>query len=71
MDEEGALPEQFGLHKFIRREADGYFVPFYYTIPDGHNPAGFSFSADRRAELLDIARREGILIVEDAALCLY
>ena len=45
---------------------DGNFVPFYYTVPDGHNPAGFSFSGRRRQEILDIARREGVLIVEDA-----
>ena len=41
-------------------------MPFYYTVPDGHNPAGFSFSPRRRQEILEIAREEGILIVEDA-----
>jgi len=41
-------------------------VPFYYTVPDGHNPAGFSFSQERREAIVEIATEEGILIVEDA-----
>ena len=65
MDAEG--PDEDGFRAAIRRaRADGCFVPFYYTVPDGHNPAGFSFSAKRRRTILDIAGEEGILIVEDA-----
>ena len=41
-------------------------MPFYYTVPDGHNPAGFSFSEARRRTILDIAAEEGLLVVEDA-----
>ena len=44
MDDEGADPERLRAQIRQARE-DGYFVPFYYTVPDGHNPAGFSFSA--------------------------
>ncbi|MDE0693975.1 MAG: aminotransferase class I/II-fold pyridoxal phosphate-dependent enzyme [Gammaproteobacteria bacterium] len=65
MDEEGPHPEAF-REAIAKARADGRFVPFYYTVPDGHNPAGFSFSGDRREAILDIARQEGILIVEDA-----
>ena len=65
MDEEGPLPRMFEVQIRQARD-DGNFVPFYYTVPDGHNPAGFSFSGRRRREILDIARREGVLIVEDA-----
>ena len=65
MDAEGALPGQFRAQIRAARE-QGYFVPFYYTVPDGHNPAGFSFSQRRREALLEVAREEGILIVEDA-----
>jgi DNA-binding transcriptional MocR family regulator len=65
MDAEGPIPEVFENQIRAAREA-GRLVPFYYTVPDGHNPAGFSFSNRRRREILDIARREGILIVEDA-----
>ncbi|MCP5179079.1 MAG: aminotransferase class I/II-fold pyridoxal phosphate-dependent enzyme [Pseudomonadales bacterium] len=65
MDTEGADPD--GLRRQIRQaRADGYFVPFYYTIPDGHNPAGFSFSQRRRLEILTVLREEGVLILEDA-----
>lgn len=65
MDDEGPCPDAF--RDAIRRaRAEGFFVPFYYTVPDGHNPAGFSFSAARRNAILDIAIEEGVLIVEDA-----
>ena len=65
MDAEGPHPEMFRQQIHAARAA-GYAVPFYYTVPDGHNPAGFSFSAARRQTIMDIARDEGLLIVEDA-----
>ena len=65
LDREGPNPDEFREQIYAARQA-GYFVPFYYTVPDGHNPAGITFSDARRQELLDIARSEGILIVEDA-----
>ncbi len=65
MDAEGALPDVMRAQIHAARE-QGYFVPFYYTVPDGHNPAGFSFSQARREALLRVAEEEGILIVEDA-----
>ena len=65
MDDEGALPEQ--LERQIETARDqGFFVPFYYTVPDGHNPAGFSFSQRRREQIMAVAQRHGILVVEDA-----
>lgn len=65
MDAQGPLPE--ALRAQIRAaRTDGRLVPLYYTVPDGHNPAGFSFSQRRREEILAVARDEGILIVEDA-----
>ena len=65
MDEQGPYPD--GLRDAVRRARDdGFFVPFYYTVPDGHNPAGFSFGTTRRHEILDVVRSEGLLIVEDA-----
>ena len=50
MDGEGALPEVMRAQIRAARE-QGYFVPFYYTVPDGHNPGGFSFSQRREAIL--------------------
>ncbi|HCG70065.1 MAG TPA: hypothetical protein DE147_06370 [Gammaproteobacteria bacterium] len=65
MDGEGPLPDTMRAQIRAARE-QGYFVPFYYTVPDGHNPGGFSFSQARREAILEVAREEGILIVEDA-----
>jgi DNA-binding transcriptional MocR family regulator len=65
MDEEGPIVERFRAQIRAARDA-GCFVPFYYTVPDGHNPAGFSFSEARRLEVVEVAREEGILILEDA-----
>jgi DNA-binding transcriptional MocR family regulator len=65
MDEEGPIIER--LRSRIRSARDaGYDVPFYYSVPDGHNPAGFSFTQHRRQQILDVVREEGILILEDA-----
>ncbi|MEA2433649.1 MAG: 2-aminoadipate transaminase [Actinomycetota bacterium] len=38
-----------------------------YTIPDHQNPAGVTLEAHRRGPLIEIARRHGLLIVEDVA----
>ena len=65
MDAEGPDPERLRAQVRAARAA-GYDVPFYYTVPDGHNPAGFSFSQRRREAVVAVAREEGILIVEDA-----
>ena len=65
MDEEGAKPDELE-RQILRARELGYYVPFYYTVPDGHNPAGFSFSQIRRLQLLEIARKLDLLIVEDA-----
>jgi len=42
-------------------------VKLLYTIPDHQNPAGVSLSAERRRALVDLARRRGVLLVEDVA----
>ena len=65
MDEEGPLTDELRA-QIKQARADGNYVAFYYTVPDGHNPGGISFSQKRRHAVLDIAREEGILIVEDA-----
>jgi len=39
---------------------------FIYTIPDFQNPAGVTLSLERRKELLQIAREEKVVIIEDS-----
>jgi len=47
---------------------DGGLRPkLLYTIPDHQNPAGVTLAADRRAGLVELARRYGFLLVEDVA----
>jgi 2-aminoadipate transaminase len=38
-----------------------------YTIPDYQNPTGVTLSAERRRALVELARRDGFLVVEDVA----
>jgi DNA-binding transcriptional MocR family regulator len=38
-----------------------------YTMPTLHNPLGWVMDAAERARLVDIARRHGLLIIEDAS----
>jgi 2-aminoadipate transaminase len=47
--------------------ATGVRPKLLYTIPDHQNPTGLSMAADRRAELVDLARRYHFLILEDVA----
>jgi 2-aminoadipate transaminase len=47
--------------------AEGLRPKLLYSIPDHQNPAGVSLSGDRRAPLVELARRYGFLIVEDVA----
>jgi 2-aminoadipate transaminase len=62
------LDEQ-GLHvdALEQRLAAGLRPKLIYTIPDHQNPAGVSLSAERRALLVELARRYGFLVVEDVA----
>ncbi|HZC40257.1 MAG TPA: PLP-dependent aminotransferase family protein [Streptosporangiaceae bacterium] len=47
--------------------AGGLRPKLAYTIPDYQNPTGLSMTADRRGELVELARRYGFLILEDVA----
>jgi 2-aminoadipate transaminase len=47
--------------------AGGLRPKIVYTIPDYQNPTGLSLSAERRRELVELARRYGFLILEDVA----
>jgi 2-aminoadipate transaminase len=62
MDDEGLDVDQLA-----HRLADGLRPKLVYTIPDHQNPAGVSMSTERRELLVELARRDGFLIVEDVA----
>ncbi|MET0303497.1 MAG: PLP-dependent aminotransferase family protein [Microbacteriaceae bacterium] len=64
MDDEGLVPE--ALSRTIESlKADGRRIKFLYTIPSFHNPMGVTLPWQRRTEILEIARRNEILVVED------
>ncbi|MDP9457416.1 MAG: PLP-dependent aminotransferase family protein, partial [Actinomycetota bacterium] len=43
----------------------GIHVKFIYTVPNFQNPAGVTLAAERRLELLEIAREYDLIILED------
>ncbi|MDR2374191.1 MAG: PLP-dependent aminotransferase family protein [Bifidobacteriaceae bacterium] len=64
MDHSGLVPA--ALEEAIARlKREGRRIKFLYTCPTFHNPAGVTLPLERRAEVLDICQRQGILVVED------
>jgi hypothetical protein len=53
-----------GLERLCRTDSPPKLV---YTIPDHQNPTGITMSAERRAALVEICRRHGVLVIEDLA----
>jgi len=64
MDDEGLVPTALAEAIVAARSA-GNRVKMIYTIPSFHNPAGVTQGPARRAEILAIAQREGIALLED------
>jgi len=64
IDEHGLVPEllESTLADLAR---SGRRVKFLYTVPNFHNPAGVSISLERRPRIVEIARRFGVLVLED------
>jgi len=63
-DEDGMrVGELEGLLEQLRGE--GRRVKFIYTVPTFQNPAGVTMSLSRRQHLVELARREELLVVED------
>ena len=64
MDDEGLVPS--ALNEAISAvRASGRRPKLIYTIPSFHNPAGVTQGPQRRQEILAIAQREGIALLED------
>ena len=64
MDDEGLNP--VALAEAIETvRASGRTIKMIYTIPSFHNPAGVTQGPQRRREILEIAKRAGIVVLED------
>lgn len=59
----GHGPDVDALERLCKRRR----VRAVYVMPTLHNPLGWVMSASRRRQLVSIARRHGLLIIEDAA----
>lgn len=63
-DDDGMIPE--ALEEAIRlARSEGRRLKFLYLIPNFNNPSGVTLAAERRARIIDIARANDILIIED------
>ncbi len=64
LDDDGLIPE--ALDKTLTElKAQGRTVKFLYTVPNYHNPAGVTLSLERRPQIVEIAKRHHVLILED------
>lgn len=64
MDDLGLIPS--ALNERIAALASAGKTPkFLYTVPTFNNPAGVTLARARRQEILEIAQRHGILVLED------
>lgn len=64
MDGEGLVPEALA-DTLERLDAEGTRPKFLYSVPNHQNPAGVSLATGRRMEVVEIARRHDLLIIED------
>ena len=64
MDEHGLVPEAL-TQAIVALRAAGRTVKFLYTIPNHQNPAGVTQPLERRTEVLQIAERADLLVIED------
>jgi DNA-binding transcriptional MocR family regulator len=64
MDDDGLIPAALE-EALAGLAAAGRRAKFLYTIPNFHNPAGVTLAVPRRAQVLEICRRYGVLVIED------
>lgn len=59
-DEHGMDPEH--LEEVLRTNPRAKLI---YTVPDFHNPTGYTLSLERRARIVELAREYDVIILED------
>ncbi len=64
MDDFGLVPEAL-REKIAHLKSEGKVIKFLYTVPTFSNPAGVTLTWERRLEILEICRANGILVLED------
>jgi DNA-binding transcriptional MocR family regulator len=64
MDDDGLIPEALA-ETITRLAAECQRIKFLYTVPSFNNPGGVTLSAGRRARVLEICQRAGVLVIED------
>ena len=64
MDDEGLVPEALA-EAIARARAAGKKPKMIYTIPSFQNPGGVTQGPERRLRVLEVAKREGLLLLED------
>lgn len=64
MDGDGLIPQAVS-DAIAACRAAGKRVKMLYTIPNYHNPAGVTLSAQRRGEIAELCRSAGIAVLED------
>lgn len=65
MDDQGIIPERLEK-KVAELKAHGRKPRFIYLIPDFQNPSGINLTLERRKDVLRIASRYDLVIVEDS-----
>jgi 2-aminoadipate transaminase len=65
LDDQGMKPAEIERAIITLKEL-GRKVKFIYIIPDFQNPAGITVPEERRMEIIEIAEKHNILIVEDS-----
>jgi 2-aminoadipate transaminase len=63
-DEEGMRVEELEV-LLERLRGEGRRPKFVYSVPTFQNPAGVTMSLERRARLVELARQQELLVVED------
>ena len=65
MDADGMLVDELAVTLADRARRGRPAPKFVYDVPEFHNPTGVTLSLERRAGLLELASRYGMLVLED------